>query len=56
VGLGVLMSAASVFILLLGINDPGNGVLLDIAGAFTTLVTVPLTIFLIYGALRLRSR
>jgi hypothetical protein len=55
VGLGVLMSAGSVFILLLGINDPGNGVLLDIAGAFTTLVFVPLTLFLIYAAVRLRA-
>jgi hypothetical protein len=54
VGLGVLVSAASVFILLLGINDQGNGVLLEIAGAFTTLVTVPLTLFLLYGAIRLR--
>jgi hypothetical protein len=55
VGLGVLMSAGSVFILLLGINDPGNGVLLDIAGAVTTLVFVPLTLFLIYAAVRLRG-
>jgi len=56
VGLGVLMSAASIFILLLGINDPGNGVLLDFAGAFTTLVCVPLTLFLLYAAVRLRGR
>jgi hypothetical protein len=46
------MSAASVFILLLGINDPGNGLLFEIGGALTTLF-VPLTLFLFYGAIRL---
>ncbi|HTZ92340.1 MAG TPA: hypothetical protein VMB74_08090 [Streptosporangiaceae bacterium] len=50
------MSAASVFILMLGINDPGNGVLLEVAGAITTIFFVPLTLFLFYGALRLRRR
>jgi hypothetical protein len=53
VALGVLMSALSVLILMIGINDPDNGLLLDIAGGFSTLFCVPLTLFLIYGAIRL---
>lgn len=56
VGLGVLMSAGSVFILLIGINNPRNGLLVEIAGAITTVFFVPLTLFLCYGAIRLRRR
>ncbi len=56
VGLGAIMSAGSVFILLPGINNPREGLLLDISGAVTTLFFVPLTLFLLYGAIRLRGR
>jgi hypothetical protein len=56
VGLGVLMSAGSVFVLLLGIKDPHDGLILEIAGAITTLFVVPLTLFLFYGAIRLGRR
>lgn len=55
VGLGVLMSAGSVIILLLGINNPSDGLLFEIAGTITTLFFVPLTLFLFYGAIRLRG-
>ncbi len=48
------MSAGSVFILLIGINNPRNGLLIEIAGAITTVFFVPLTLFLFYGAIRLR--
>ena len=56
VGLGLVMSAASVFIFLLGINNPHDGLLFEIAGAITTLFFVPLTLFLFYGAIRLGRR
>jgi hypothetical protein len=56
VGLGSLMSAGSVFILLLGINNKHDGLLFEIAGVITALFFVPLTLFLFYAAIRLGRR
>ena len=55
VGLAVLMSVVSVFILLLGIYNPRDGLFFDVAGAIGTLFFVPSTLFLSYGAIRLRG-
>ncbi len=55
VGLGLIMSAASVFILIDGVSGSG-GLPFEIAGAICTLFFVPLTLILIASALRLGVR
>lgn len=55
VGLGLLMSAISVFILLLGIYNARDGLFFDVVGAIGAIFFVPSTLFLSYGAIRLRG-
>jgi hypothetical protein len=56
VGLGVIMSFLSILILLVRIGNPGRGLFVDIVGIVTTLFFVPLTVFLLYAAVRLGRR
>ncbi len=55
VGVGLIMSAVSVFILIDGVSGSG-GLLFEIAGAICTLFFVSLTLILIASALRLGIR